>query len=263
MIGLKIEDAIKINKNLEKYVVEKNGKMRLNLKNKIALIEYNKTILKALFGLDVEFHKEALVPTPVNRYLFVQSIDRSLKKLKNQKEINILEIGTGATTVIALIAAKCFNYNVIATEVVDEYLEYAKKNVLKNNLENKIKIIHSKGNIIKNIPEMENRRFDVILSYPPFYDKNAVSSGRKFGGALARDVELIGGGKYGEEFSLQIIEEGIDFLNENGIIALMMPKKPEERRKLIIEKMKEVGLSVEVDEIRTGNRLRYIIKGIK
>ena len=43
----------------------------------------------------------------------------------------------------------------------------------------------------------------------------------------------------------------------------MMPKKPEKRREIIIKKMEDVGLSVEVDEIKTGNRLRYIIKGIK
>lgn len=260
MIGLKIEDAIKYNENLKKYVYKKGDKLRIDFKNKDALIEYNKTVLEVLFGLNVEFHKNGLIPTPINRYLFIKSAFDTLKKLGIEKPV-VLEIGTGHSAIISLLIKKLYDAEVYATEVDDEFLKFAKRNAERNNLD--IKIINSKGRVIKGIEELRDKKFDLIISYPPFYSSNSVASGRKFGGALAKEVELIGGGKFGEEFSFKIIEEGVDFLNERGVIALMMPKKPEKRRELIIKKMEDVGLKVEVDEIKTGNRLRYIIKGIK
>ena len=260
MLGLKIEDAVKYNKNLKKYTYKKGDKLRINFKDKEALMEYNKTILNVLFGLDIEFHKNGLIPTPINRYLFIKSTFETLKNLGIEKPV-VLEIGTGHSAIISLLIKKFYDAEVYATEVDDEFINFAKRNIEKNNLD--IKIINSKGKIIKGIEEFKGKKFDLIISYPPFYSKNSVASGRKFGGALAKDVELIGGGKFGEEFSIRLIDEGINFLNKNGVISLMMPKKPEKRRKIIIKKMEDVGLSVKVDEIKTGNRLRYIIKGIK
>ncbi|ACV24252.1 RlmF-related methyltransferase [Methanocaldococcus fervens] len=260
MLGLKIEDAIKYNENLKKYVYKKGDKLRINFKDKNALIEYNKTILKVLFGLDVEFHENGLIPTPINRYLFINSTFETLKKLNIEKP-KVLEIGTGHSAIISLLIKKFYEAEVYATEVDNDFIEFAKRNVKRNKLD--VKIINSKGKIIEGIDEIKDEKFDLIISYPPFYSKNSVASGRKFGGALAKNVELIGGGNFGEEFSLRIIEEGINFLNEKGVISLMMPKKPEKRRELIIKKMDDVGLSVEVDEIKTGNRLRYIIKGYR
>ncbi|WP_456418838.1 RlmF-related methyltransferase [Methanocaldococcus infernus] len=261
MLGLKIEDAIKINKNLEKYAIKKDGKVRLNFKDKKALIEYNKTILKHLFNLDMDFHESALVPTPISRYLFLDSVTKELKRIKNKDKFKMLEIGTGSG-IIALLAAKIFNYNVVATEVIEDYLKLAEQNILKNSLSENIRLINSRGKIIKGIQELEGEKFDIILSYPPFYDDNAVASGRKFAGALAKEVELIGGGKFGEKFSLRLIEEGLDYLERKGIISIMLPKKPEKRREIIIKNMKELSLEVKVDEINVGKRVRYVIKGI-
>ncbi|CAB3288491.1 conserved protein of unknown function [Methanocaldococcus lauensis] len=260
MLGLKIETALKYNENLKKYVYKKGDKLRIDFKNKDALIEYNKTILKVLFNLDVEFHKNGLVPTPINRYYFIKSTFETLYRLGIKKP-KVLEIGTGHSAIISLLIKKFYDADVYATEVDEEFLKFAKRNIEKNKLD--IKLINSKGKIIDGIEEIKGKKFDLIISYPPFYSKNSVSSGRKFGGAKAKSVELIGRGKYGEEFSFRIIEEGINFLNKKGVISLMMPKKPEKRRELIIEKMKNINLDVEVDEIKTGNRLRYVIKGIK
>ncbi|NPA63055.1 MAG: RlmF-related methyltransferase [Methanococci archaeon] len=260
MIGLKIEEAVKYNEKLKKYVYKKGNKLRINFKNKEALIEYNKTILKVLFGLDVELHDKGLIPTPINRYLFIKSTFKTLENLNIKKPL-VLEIGTGHSAIISLLIKKYYNAEIYATEVDEEFINLAKYNIKRNNLN--IEIINSKGRVISGIDEIKDKKFDLIISYPPFYSDNSVASGRKFGGALAKNVELIGGGKFGETFSLKIIEEGINFLNKKGVISLMLPKKPEKRRALIIKKMKDVGLNVEIDEIKTGNRLRYVIKGFR
>ena len=259
-LGLKIEDAVRLNKELEKYVFCKNGKIKIDFKNKDALYLYNKTILKHLFDLDMEFHKNALIPTPINRYLFVKNVFD--EKIINHPIKTVLEIGTGSG-IISMMIAKYYNCKVYATETVKEYINIANENIIKNNLNNNIKIIDSNNKIIEGIDEIANKKFDLIISYPPFYNSNSVPSKRSFGGAHATDVELIGGGEYGEEFSLKIIEEGIKYLNKGGLIALMFPHKPMERRKIIENKIKDVGLTLKTDEIKTGKRIRHIIKGFR
>ncbi|WP_421077580.1 RlmF-related methyltransferase [Methanothermococcus sp. Ax23] len=260
-LGLKIEDAVKLNKELQKYAFYKNGRIRIDFKNKEALYLYNKTILKHLFDLDMEFHKNALIPTPINRYLFVKNVFEN-NNTNNHQIKTVLEIGTGSG-IISMMIAKYYNCKVYATETVKEYINMANENIIKNNLNNSIKIIDSNNKIIEGIDELTNKKFDLIISYPPFYDSNSVPSKRSFGGAHATDVELIGGGKYGEEFSLKIIEEGVNYLNKDGLIALMFPHKPVERRKAVENKIKDVGLILKTDEIKTGKRIRHIIKGYK
>ena len=259
-LGLKIEDAVKLNRKLEKYAFYKNGKLRIDFKNKDALYLYNKTILKYLFDLEVEFHKNALIPTPINRYLFIKNVFENMPT--NHPIKTVLEIGTGSG-IISMMMAKYYNCKIYATETVKEYINIANENIIKNNLNNNIKIINSNNKIIKDIEEIADKKFDLIISYPPFYDSNSVPSKRSFGGAYATNIELIGGGRYGEEFSLKIIEEGVDYLNNGGVIALMFPHKPMERRKHVEEKIKEMGLILKTDEIKTGKRIRYIIKGYK
>ena len=259
-LGLKIEDAVRLNKELEKYVFCKNGKIKIDFKNKDALYLYNKTILKHLFDLDMEFHKNALIPTPINRYLFVKNVFD--EKIINHPIKTVLEIGTGSG-IISMMIAKYYNCKVYATETVKEYINIANENIIKNNLNNNIKIIDSNNKIIEGIDEIANKKFDLIISYPPFYNSNSVPSKRSFGGAHATDVELIGGGEYGEKFSLKIIEEGINYLNKGGLIALMFPHKPMERRKIVENKIKDIGLTLKTDEIKTGKRIRHIIKGFR
>ena len=260
-LGLKIEDAVKLNKELQKYAFYKNGRIRIDFKNKEALYLYNKTILKHLFDLDMEFHKNALIPTPINRYLFVKNVFEN-NNTNNHQIKTVLEIGTGSG-IISMMIAKYYNCKVYATETVKEYINIANENIIKNNLNNNIKIIDSNNKIIEGIDEIANKKFDLIISYPPSYNSNSVPSKRSFGGAHATDVELIGGGEYGEEFSLKIIEEGINHLNKGGLIALMFPHKPVERRKAVENKIKDVGLILKTDEIKTGKRIRHIIKGYK
>jgi len=256
-LGLKIEDAVKIHEKLKDFVYYKSGNPRIDFKNKEAMKEYNIAILKGVFGLEMNFHEDALVPTPINRYLFIEDIFKEKTDIKE-----VLEIGTGSG-ILSIMISKFFNCNCTSTDTVPEYLKIAQENIDKNNLNSKIELVNSNGKIIKEIPKLQDKKFDLIISYPPYYADNSVASKRGFGGAYANEVELIGGGKYGEKFSEKIIEEGIDFLNDRGVIAIMFPEKPYERRKLVEDKILELGLKLEKSEIITGKRIRHIIKAKK
>ncbi|MBP2173127.1 RlmF-related methyltransferase [Methanococcus voltae] len=286
-IGLKIKDAIIFNENLKKYVeikINKSGKeiYKIDFNSKEAVYEYNVAILKGLYDLNMKFHSDALVPTPVNRYTFIYYIiNKFLDNLDNldKPKLNILEIGTGSG-ILSILMSKYFCeltnncekddklINIYATDIKEEYLEIARENYSNNldKLKLSIKFVNSQGNLIKNILELNkevDNKFDIIFTYPPYYSDHSVASIRSFGGADAEKVELIGGGKYGEKFSENLIEEAKDVLNENGIIAFMFPDKPEERRVLVENKILNCNLKLEKYEIQSGKRKRHIIFGIK
>ncbi|MCD6523378.1 MAG: RlmF-related methyltransferase, partial [Thermococcus sp.] len=156
-LGLPVKEAVKLFPELEKYLDERG---RLDLSNREARILYNRAIAKALFRLEIEYHPRGLVTTPVSRYLFLKTFLRGREK--------VLEIGTGHTAMMALIAERLFKCDVTATELDEEFFEYARKNIERNGA--RVRLLKSNGGIIRGVvPEEE--RFDVIFSAPPYYEK--------------------------------------------------------------------------------------------
>ncbi|NJE86094.1 class I SAM-dependent methyltransferase [Thermococcus sp. CX2] len=239
-LGLPISEAVKIFPELGKYLDERG---RLDFSNREARILYNRAIAKAVFGLDIEYHPRGLVTTPVSRYIFLKTFFRGGER--------VLEIGTGHTAMMALMAAKLFNCDVTATEIDEEFFAYAKANIERNNA--RVRLIKSDGGIIRGvIPEGE--KFDVIFSAPPYYE-------RPTRGVLT-EREGVGGGKYGEGFSVRLIEEALDYLKPGGKAALFLPDK-EPLIKAITEKGEELGYQVRDVKFKAGTRWRHSLIFIK
>ncbi|ASJ06328.1 methyltransferase domain-containing protein [Thermococcus pacificus] len=233
-LGLPVKEAVKLFPELEKYLDERG---RLDFSNRKARILYNRAIAKALFGLDVEYHPKGLVTTPVSRYLFMKTFLRGGER--------VLEIGAGHTALMTLLAAKIFNCDVTATELDDEFFEYARRNIEKNRAN--VRLIKSDGGIIRGVIP-EGKTFDVIFSAPPYYE--APTKG------VLTEREGVGGGRYGEEFSVRLIEEALDYLRPGGKVALFLPdKKP--LINAITKRGEELGYSVRDVRFKAGTRWRH------
>ncbi len=233
-LGLPVRDAVKLFPELEKYIDERG---RLDFSNREARILYNRAIAKAVFGLEVEYHPRGLVTTPVSRYLFLKTFLRGGER--------VLEIGTGHTAMMAIMAAKIFSCDVTATELDDEFFEYARRNIERNRAG--VRLLKSNGGIIRGVVP-EGERFDVIFSAPPYYE--APTKG------VLTEREGVGGGKYGEEFSVRLIEEAPDYLNPQGKVALFLPDK-EPLINAITKRGEELGYSVRDVRFKAGTRWRH------
>ena len=233
-LGLPVKEAVKLFPELREYVNERG---RLDFSNRKARILYNRAIAKALFGLEIEYHPRGLVTPPISRYLFLKTFLRGKEK--------VLEIGTGHTAMMALMAEKLFDCKVTATELDDEFFEYARRNVELNDA--KVRLIKSDGGIIRGvIPEKE--RFDVIFSAPPYYEKPTRG--------VLTEREGVGGGKHGEAFSVKLMEEALDYLKPGGKVALFLPDK-EPLIRAIAEKGSELGYSARDVRFKVGTRWRH------
>ena len=238
--ALKIEEAIKLEPILKKYLVKKG----IDFKSKEALRLYNLLIAREKYDLDLELPKNALTPTSPLRFAFL----KETIKPKN----DVLEIGTGASAIIALLAAKHFNAKVFATEKDPQLYEYARLNVKKNRLEDRVKIIPAeKNNVIKGIIG-EDVKFDAILSNPPWY-KEKETRGKAFSG---KTHELSD-----QTLSFQIIKDGVEFLKKEGIIALLLSTKHQERIKKLENQMKKLKLKTTLIKLTAGKRTRAILIG--
>ncbi len=233
-LGLPVRDAVKLFPELEEYIDERG---RLDLSNRRARVLYNRAISRAVFGLDIEYHPKGLVTTPVSRYLFLKTFLRGGER--------VLEIGTGHTAMMALMAEKIFNCEVTATELDDEFFEYARRNIERNRA--RVRLLKSNGGVIHGVVP-EGERFDVIFSAPPYYE--APTKG------VLTEREGVGGGRYGEEFSVRLIEEALDYLKPGGKVALFLPDK-EPLIDSITKMGEELGYSIKDVRFKAGTRWRH------
>ncbi|MHA1585400.1 MAG: RlmF-related methyltransferase [Promethearchaeota archaeon] len=221
---------------------------RINNEDRRTLMIYNHYLAQDEYGLDVKFAIEAIIPTPQLRFFFLKQV------LKNiGPNVKVLEIGTGASAIIALLAAKCFGVRVFATEIDPDYVKQAKKNIRANYLEDQIKIWPSNGGIIENVVP-NGFKADYIISNPPYYDK-ILSPKIIWGG---KPHELISTGDQGENFIINLIEEGWSHLNFGGVIAFIIPKTRQATLIAVESFLNNKKFEYEIISLLAGNRTRFV-----
>ena len=122
------------------------GKVKLDFSDPAALACLATTLFKKDFDLAVEVPTSGLIPTlpsRLNYLLWVEDLLTTLpmevtKSANNSKEVQGLDLGTGATAVYPLLATKHLGWSMVGTEACPESLDTAKANVARNNLNGKV-----------------------------------------------------------------------------------------------------------------------------
>lgn len=201
--GLPIKDALQRCPSLSEYMVK--GKNRIDLGNSQALLLYNRLVLQDFMSLDFTVPSGYLVPTVCSRWLFVDWI------IQERSPLKVLEIGTGASAILAMMLAKVGCY-VEATESNDLALESALANVKLNNLESQISLKKVRRDCILRNYYDSLLEFDAIICNPPQYNQDFYLQKSSDKGFLGQESELVGG-KEGHEFVIRLIEEVKSFQN--------------------------------------------------
>lgn len=247
--GLQIQEAIQNHPDLIPYLISKDPP-RLDFEDRKALLLYNNYIAKDVYDLDLILEPElAIIPTPGLRYHFLLNV---LKP-----DSSIIELGTGPSAIIALMAAKFFNATVLATEFDELYLRMAKQNIERNEFDHLISLFDSKGKILEGVIK-PGTSVDYILSNPPYYEK-ILSPKVLWGG---KEVELVSG-EIGASFIVSMITEGQAFLKDDGIIAFLIPKKKTDLLNYILDFLNKQGCKFEILGLNAGTRVRYLFKVFK
>lgn len=157
VLGLgRVEIAFNLNQLIkhESLEVLQNALIQLKKQVPIQYIIGNTTFYNLKFNVS----KDVLIPRPETEEL-VQWI---INDFKNQKTINVLDIGTGSGCIAISLAKYLPNAKLHAIDISEKAIEMAKKNAKLNNVD--INFIEADILVQKQL----NQKFDCIVSNPPY-----------------------------------------------------------------------------------------------
>ena len=192
---------------------------------------------KEFFSKKFYVNKNTLIPRPETEIL----IEKLLKIFKKRR-ISILDIGTGSGCIIISLI---FNLKESIGEGIDiskKAIQVARKNAFKYQMLNRIKFK------TKSIDNLFCKRFDLIVSNPPYIEKKAIKN-------LSEDIKryeprmALDGGNDGLDLIKKVIYKSKEILKVNGTIALEIGN----------EQIREVSKIL----IDNNFRIKHVIKDYK
>ncbi|WP_431166400.1 23S rRNA (adenine(1618)-N(6))-methyltransferase RlmF [Tenacibaculum halocynthiae] len=159
-----------------KFVLEKFGKETIEFSDPVAVKEFNKALLLAYYNIKYwEFPDTNLCPPVPGRVDYIHYL---ADLLGNEKNVKVLDIGTGASCIYPLLGNAVYNWNFIGTDIDADSLKIAQKNIDNNNLGNSIELRFQKDetNILKGLLQ-PNDSFTAMMCNPPFYKSEEEARG--------------------------------------------------------------------------------------
>lgn len=177
-----------------------------------------KTLLREYFQLEVEFAPGSLIPTipsRLNYLLWIEDMSTAFK----WSDVSGIDIGCGSSCIYSLLAAKKFNWNMVALEIDQENFSFAENNVQRNDMCGKVQVhLQSDRNVIfKELFQKDNsKKYNFCMCNPPYFENNGkLPMNRKRRREAKNEpsgnsTELVFEG--GEvEFIKKIIKESVEF----------------------------------------------------
>ncbi len=199
-------------------------------------------------GLNFKVNENTLIPRGDTEIL----VEKAIELINKNKYKSVLDIGTGSGA-IAVSVAKYTDAKVTAVDISNEAINVAKENAEQNGVN--VQFINS--NLFSNI----NEKFDLILSNPPYIEKDVIKT-------LEPDVKnyepmlALDGGVDGLDFYKSITKDCCKYLNKNGSIAFEIGYNQGEAVSSLLDAYNFDKISIEkdlagLDRVVIGYRLCY------
>lgn len=172
-------------------------------------IEYI-TNKKEFMNLELYVNQDVLIPRQDTEIL-VEEVINILHKNKAEN-IQILDMCTGSGAIAIALAKNVEKCIVDAVDISSGALEVVRKNVVKNQVEDKINIINS--DLFSKVP---NKKYNLIVSNPPYIERNVIENLDKQ--VQKEPIIALDGGEDGLDFYKKIINEASSYLESNGYLC--------------------------------------------
>ncbi|KAF0386743.1 S-adenosyl-L-methionine dependent methyltransferase [Gigaspora margarita] len=154
----------------------KEGKPYIDFKNPEAVRELTYCLLRNDFNLTLNIPLDTLCPPIPNRLNYIHWIEDLISaETRQDRSVYAIDIGTGASCIYPLLGCTLNkNWMFLATDIDERSIEYAETNVLRNNLDHRITVIHNKTDkkIMLSDEVLSNNsiKFAFCMCNPPFYE---------------------------------------------------------------------------------------------
>lgn len=112
---------------------------------------------KEFYGRSFSVGPGVLVPRPETEHL----VDEVLARAKTESMSRVVDVGTGSGCVALTLASELPDVEVVATDISEQALEYARQNAARHGLSERVTFMQHDL-----VPS--NGRFDAIVSNPPY-----------------------------------------------------------------------------------------------
>lgn len=168
------------------------------------------THIQEFMGMDFYVDENVLIPQPDTEIL----VEEVLNLIGKQESLSVLDMCTGSGAIAVSIAKNTNNCKVYAVDISNTALEVAKKNAIKNGVDEKIEFINS--NMFEKLDI--NKKFDIIVSNPPYIETDTI---KQLEIQVQNEPKIaLDGGLDGLDFYRNMLANSKKYLKENGTIAM-------------------------------------------
>lgn len=160
------------------------------------------------FGLNLKVTPDTLIPRPDTETL----VEAALEKIPPKQPDKILDLGTGTGAIALAIAKNRPNAQVTAVDFSENALKVAQENAKNLAIQN-VSFFQSDW-----FSAIQNQRFDVIVSNPPYIENNDAHV--KQGDLRFEPKSALTSGADGLDDIRHIVRESLTFLNPQGWLML-------------------------------------------
>ncbi|KAL7629784.1 hypothetical protein AAE478_001307 [Parahypoxylon ruwenzoriense] len=160
--------------------------VHLDFADPAAVMQLTKTLLRLDFGLHVDLPSDRLCPPVPNRHNYIlwlkDLLDSSVplhhpgaREHEATRQVTGLDIGTGASLIYPLLGCvQRPSWSFIATDVDAKSLGYAHRNLDRNNLQSRIRIVgRTAADCLIPLDDLGLGTIDFVMVNPPFYTSKA------------------------------------------------------------------------------------------
>ncbi|KAH3870787.1 RNA N6-adenosine-methyltransferase mettl16-like isoform X2 [Dreissena polymorpha] len=208
------------------------GKVTIDFKDPIAARALTRALLEHDFGVKVSLPLDRLIPTVPQRLNYILWLEDIIGQETPARGI---DIGSGSSCIYPLLGCRQNGWSFLASEVDDENILFARKNIEQNAMGDKIKVVKvTEDTLLLGLLEGSTETFDFSMCNPPFYSDHLEAQGittarsddRSDASSIstASEVESIAWG--GEvRFVSQMIEESLQLKNRIRVYTSLLGKK--------------------------------------
>ena len=254
----------------------KVGKLNIDFANPVAVKLLNKALLFSQYPLVFwEIPKNFLVPPIPSRAEYIHQIADFMSNEnihRSFKNVNVLDIGTGANCIYPIIGYLEYGWNFVGSEIDLRAIEAAKLNIEKNTILKsgiEIRIQEDQKNILKGVIKKEDF-FDCTICNPPFHgslEEAREGTLRKLKNLKGKNEIILNFGGQNSElwcrggeigFIIKMIIESTEFKNQCRWFTTLVSKKENLPRIYKMLKKVEVTL-IKTIILNVGNKKSRVI----